>query len=430
MNKEEETKTHGFFHRLEGSLIITIIGIILLFSTAITVTLIAPKYIDPAWTQPSSYYQVQMYEVADHHLYVGRPSSAASTLQFVYRLIDGISLLAFVETENVRIVAPSDLQHYVTRYQETELKLTSRLLLLRKPDPSQKSVQGEFNGYQAAEDLRKQLGFRKDQELDKSLKVDYQILELYQPDKKEAFSFAETDGVMDNFIDDHFSILDKNDRIPFHKDPGVIFVKNPQEYLVSRYQMDGEEEWRQDRNGQPIRNVNELRDKPFRFLSRSELIQLGEDIFTKEGCWYCHTDQTRTLVQDVVLNGSESYPAPPSSPNEYIYQKVTFAGTRRIGPDLSRVGVKRPSRDWHKSHFWSPKTESAGTIMPSFRHFFDDDPRGTAKSPIGIPNYRFEAIFQYLMTKGTRITPPTQAWWIGKDPVQTLEIIDGQKKSG
>lgn len=65
--------------------------------------------------------------------------------------------------------------------------------------------------------------------------------------------------------------------------------------------------------------------------------------------------------------------------------------------------------------------------MPSFRHFFDNDPRGTAGNPHGIPNYQFEAIFQYLMTKGTRITPPTEAWWLGKDPVKTLEIIEGKK---
>ena len=66
--------------------------------------------------------------------------------------------------------------------------------------------------------------------------------------------------------------------------------------------------------------------------------------------------------------------------------------------------------------------------MPAFQHFFDNDPRGTGKNSIGIPNYRFEAIYQYMMTKGTRITPPTQAWWLGKDPIQTKEIIQGQRK--
>ena len=65
--------------------------------------------------------------------------------------------------------------------------------------------------------------------------------------------------------------------------------------------------------------------------------------------------------------------------------------------------------------------------MPSFGHFFDDDPSGTFVSPYTVPNYKFEAIFQYLMTKGTRITPPNQAWWLGLDPIQTIDIIEGRR---
>jgi cytochrome c oxidase cbb3-type subunit 2 len=186
--------------------------------------------------------------------------------------------------------------------------------------------------------------------------------------------------------------------------------------------------WRYDPIGRPIQNLDELKSPAMNFYSRQKLIEFGEHLYAIEGCWYCHTDQTRTLIQDTVLNGSDSYPAPPSSANEYIYQKITFAGTRRIGPDISRVGVKKPSRDWHKAHFWAPKTASAGSLMPSFQHFFDNDPRGTGKSSIGIPNHRFEAIYQYMMTKGTRITAPTQAWWLGKDPIKTKEIIEGQRK--
>jgi cytochrome c oxidase cbb3-type subunit 2 len=208
----------------------------------------------------------------------------------------------------------------------------------------------------------------------------------------------------------------------------VIYVQNPIEYRIKWYKYGPEEGWTYDPKGETIKNLDELRNHELGFRSRKELIYNGEDIYRAEGCWYCHSDQTRTLVQDVVLNGSENYPAPPSSANEYIYQEITFPATRRIGPDLSRVGVKRPNRDWHMSHFWSPKTESKGSIMPSFQHFFDNDPRGSSPGQVGIPNYKFESIFQYLMTKGTRITPPTEAWWLGKDPVQTKEIIEGRKK--
>jgi cytochrome c oxidase cbb3-type subunit 2 len=228
-------------------------------------------------------------------------------------------------------------------------------------------------------------------------------------------------------VDDNFKLLDEPTQ-PYHQDSGVIYINNPVEYRISRFVFNDQEGWRYDPNGERIKSLEEFKGNAIGFRSRAELIALGEHIYAIEGCWYCHTDQTRTLVQDVVLNGSDSYPAPPSSASEYIYQKITFPGTRRIGPDMSRVGIKRPSRDWHKGHFWSPTTASKGSIMPAFHHFFDDDPRGTSKNQVGIPNYRFEAIYQYLMTKGTRITPPTQAWWLGKDPIQTKEIIEGQRR--
>ena len=79
------------------------------------------------------------------------------------------------------------------------------------------------------------------------------------------------------------------------------------------------------------------------------------------------------------------------------------------------------------AHFWDPKVATQGSTMPAFRHFFDPAPRGTDPMKMGMPNHQFEAIYQYMMTKGTRITAPTQAWWIGKDPVQTKEIIEGRK---
>ena len=231
---------------------------------------------------------------------------------------------------------------------------------------------------------------------------------------------------MENWIDHGFTLMGATpDYVT--KNSGVIYIKNPKEYRVIEANYLGTAYWRYHEKGDSISSLAELKSEKHKFLSRQELICMGEDIFRAEGCYYCHTDQTRTLVQDSVLNGSAEYPAPPSSANEYIYQKVTFPGTRRIGPDLSRVGIKRAARDWHLSHFWSPKTESKGSVMPAFRHFFDNDPTGTARNPYGIPNYRFEAVYHYLMTKGTRITPPNQAWWLGKDPIQTMDIIEGRK---
>lgn len=419
-------KDHGFFHNLDKSAILTILGIILLFSGSIIVTLIAPRYVDPTWTSPSSAYQMQMYEVSDPNLYISSASTGSSTLQFVHHLKNNYTLLLFQESENLRIVAPSDLDEFITKQDEKIMKLTSRLLLLRQPQKTD-----QFDAIALAEKTRTtgQEAWEKahsDWKEKKLVKPNIEVLELYDPKTSEAFSLASSTDSIENWIDKDYTILDTAPQHPYHKSTGVIYVNNPQEYRFSRNLFNDIEEWNYDPKGELITDFQQLKTHPLGFHSRAELISMGEHIYAIEGCWYCHTDQTRTLVQDVVLNGSDSYPAPPSTANEYIYQKITFPGTRRIGPDISRVGIKRPSRDWHKGHFWSPRTASPGSIMPAFKHFFDEDPRGTSKNVTGIPNYKFEAIFQYLMTKGTRITPPTQAWWHGKDPIDTKKIIEGR----
>lgn len=410
-----------FIHKLDRSAILTICGIIFLFSFSIIVVLIAPRHVDSTWTSPSSPYQIQMYEIADPNYYMSSASTGGNELQYVHHLKENLSLLAFKELGNLRIIAPPELEKYITRINEPQLKLTSNLLLLREP---------EGDMLAEAENAQKKL----QQEHEKQStnypqeRIQYQILELYDPKIKEAFSFDPSGGILQDWVDENFKILDEEIKHPYHQDYGVLYVQNPYEFRITRIHYGDQERWRYDPKGRPVKNLEELTSKLMGFYSRKSLIELGEKIYAIEGCWYCHTDQTRTLIEDVVLNGSDSYPAPPSSANEFIYQKITFPGTRRIGPDLSRVAVKRPSRDWHKAHFWAPKTASEGSIMPAFQHFFDNDPRGTGKSLIGIPNYRFEAIYQYMMTKGTRITPPTQAWWLGKDPIRTKEIIEGQRK--
>lgn len=418
--------THdNFIHKIDRSAIVTLIGIILLFSTAVAVTLLAPQHIDPSWTEPTNPYQVQIYEIVDPNLYISNSTQDSSIRQFVYHIRKNYTLLSFQETSSLRIVAPPDLEKYITKSSDSQLKLTSELLLLRKPISN--TGEGEFDGVTAAENLRiQEKKIQKDEQNDVN-HFEFEILELFSLKGDEAFALAPSDNFLENWVDDKYVILDNNPKQPYHSDPGVVFVTNPQEYRISPYRWKNDEGWRYDPYGTNIQSLKELKSHPLNFISRQELITMGEKIYAVEGCWYCHTDQTRTLVQDVVLNGSDSYPAPPSSANEYIYQKITFPGTRRIGPDISRVGVKRPSRDWHKAHFWSPQTASLGSIMPPFQHFFDADPRGTGKNVIGIPNYKFEAIFQYLMTKGTRITPPTEAWWLGKDPIKTIEIIEGRR---
>ncbi len=404
------------FHRIDKTAIGTVIGVIILFALSIGVTYVAPRYIDPSWTSPSSHYQVQMHTVADPHFYIATEEKGGRQLIFVHHLKAGFTLLSFEETATSRILAPPDLQPYITSFGQKPLKLTSRLLFLRPLS--------SYDAPEAAEVQKTLQAEWKSTHSDQPGIPQFTLYQLYDPQLPEAFSLAQTDGILENYVDRDYQVVDGQQ--PYHRDPGVLYVRNPEEYRVIRSQFGSEILWRYDPSGKPVRTLQELKGD-LGFLSRAEMISLGEDLYRVNGCWYCHSQQTRTLIQDCVLNGSAEYPAPPSSANEYIFQDVTFPSTRRIGPDLSRVAIKRPSRDWHKAHFWAPKTESPGSIMPSFRFLFDTDPRGSPRNPYGVPNYRFEALFQYLMTLGSRITPPTQAWWLGKDPLRVLDVIEGRK---
>jgi cytochrome c oxidase cbb3-type subunit II len=407
------------FKRLDKSAVLTVIGVILLFSGSIFVTLIAPRYVDPSWTTPSSNYQVQMYTLSDPNVFISTTRSGSDDIQLVYRLEKGTTLTAFQESELVRIAAPPELEQYVTRFGDELLKLTGRVLFLREASSSNRTIAAKRQELQ-----RQWQEAHPEWNGDRSQLPSFSLFELYDPELTEGFAIANTDGIIEDWVDaPHFTIMDYP--VSHDTSKGTIFVGNPMEYRVRSF-IDGRTHGlRFDPDGERVGSIEELKNSSMGFLSRRELIRLGESIYKGEGCFNCHTDQSRTLVEDCVLNGSERFPAPPSTANEYIFQEVTMPGTRRIGPDLSRVAIKRPSRDWHLAHFWSPKTKSPGSIMPSFRHFFDHDPRGSGRNPYDVPNWRFEAVFQYLMTKGSRITPPTQAWWLGRDPVNVLNILDG-----
>lgn len=97
----------------------------------------------------------------------------------------------------------------------------------------------------------------------------------------------------------------------------------------------------------------------------------GRSIYVSEGCWYCHTQQTRTLEADTVRSGWRGVRSPVSTPDEFVYDEPHMFGTRRVGPDLSRVGGKY-DRQWHVAHFRDPRSLVPGSVMPPFPWIAND----------------------------------------------------------
>jgi cytochrome c oxidase cbb3-type subunit 2 len=98
----------------------------------------------------------------------------------------------------------------------------------------------------------------------------------------------------------------------------------------------------------------------------------GKAIYQREGCWYCHTQQIRTLEADMKRYGWRGVDAPISTPAEFTRDAPHMFGTRRIGPDLARVGGKYDT-SWHKTHFRNPRSLVPGSVMPPFPWLLDQN---------------------------------------------------------
>lgn len=86
---------------------------------------------------------------------------------------------------------------------------------------------------------------------------------------------------------------------------------------------------------------------------------VGRNIYVREGCYLCHSQQIRPLRDEVERYGHYSLAA------ESVYDHPFQWGSKRNGPDLARVGGKY-SDDWHVQHLASPQALVPTSIMPSY----------------------------------------------------------------
>ncbi|TYB79100.1 cbb3-type cytochrome c oxidase subunit II [Bizionia myxarmorum] len=124
----------------------------------------------------------------------------------------------------------------------------------------------------------------------------------------------------------------------------------------------------------------------------------GLEIYVSENCMACHTQQVRNIEMDNMWGNR------PSIPSDYYYSKKrldiwrqspSILGSERTGPDLTNIGKRQPSEDWHLLHLYNPRAVVSASVMPSYPWLFEevdsssvgkDDkvvavPRGFLKNP-------------------------------------------------
>jgi cytochrome c oxidase cbb3-type subunit I/II len=91
----------------------------------------------------------------------------------------------------------------------------------------------------------------------------------------------------------------------------------------------------------------------------SPLELMGRDIYIREGCLACHSQMIRPFRSETERYGEYS------KAGEFVYDHPFLWGSKRIGPDLHRIGGKYPDA-WHYNHLDDPRSTSPGSIMPRY----------------------------------------------------------------
>jgi cytochrome c oxidase cbb3-type subunit 2 len=97
--------------------------------------------------------------------------------------------------------------------------------------------------------------------------------------------------------------------------------------------------------------------------------QLGRQVYIREGCMYCHSQQVRP--DGFGADQARGWGDRGSRPGDYVYDDPHQLGTMRTGPDLHDIGNRQPSRDWQLAHLYQPRSVSPGSVMPAYPYLFE-----------------------------------------------------------
>jgi len=89
------------------------------------------------------------------------------------------------------------------------------------------------------------------------------------------------------------------------------------------------------------------------------LQQAGRDVYTREGCYNCHSQMIRPFRAETLRYGHYSVAG------ESVYDHPFQWGSKRTGPDLARVGAKY-SDEWHRIHLTNPRDVVPESNMPAY----------------------------------------------------------------
>jgi cbb3-type cytochrome c oxidase subunit II len=118
---------------------------------------------------------------------------------------------------------------------------------------------------------------------------------------------------------------------------------------------------------------------PAGVVARTGEVEVGRQVYMREGCGFCHTQFVRDLPMDRPYGR-------PSRPGDYALEDPPMLGTQRTGPDLADVGSRQSSETWHLIHLYDPRAVVPQSVMPAYRWYFvEKDQAGPGDVVVPVP---------------------------------------------
>jgi cytochrome c oxidase cbb3-type subunit II len=101
----------------------------------------------------------------------------------------------------------------------------------------------------------------------------------------------------------------------------------------------------------------------------------GRQVYLREGCVYCHSQQVRGVKADEVMSNSFGV----ARSGDYYYDIPNALGTSRQGPDLSNEGrvwskdYGDSAREYLIGHFKNPRAYNPQSIMPAYGYLSESE---------------------------------------------------------
>jgi len=118
--------------------------------------------------------------------------------------------------------------------------------------------------------------------------------------------------------------------------------------------------------------INNPLPKGAKLLTDGE--RAGKMVYLENGCVACHTQQVRNVEMDNVFGKRPSVSADfaVNRRTDFWRNTANLMGTERTGPDLTSIGERQPSKEWHLIHLYQPRAAVAESVMPAYPWLFEE----------------------------------------------------------